>query len=59
MLLKDEINVDNFKKKNDEIKESEKCRESIVNMIKCNRKKLEELDKMRVNFNNELIVIKE
>lgn len=57
--LKDEINVDNFKKKNDEIKESEKRRESIANTIKCNRKKLEELDKMRVDFNNELTAIKE
>lgn len=59
IILKDETNVDNFKKKNDEIKESEKRRESIANTIKCTRKELEELDKMRVNFNNELTAIKE
>jgi len=58
-LLKSETKVNDFNKKNEEIKTIEKERERIANSVKENRKLLENLEIKKEKLNSELTLIKE
>lgn len=58
-LLRSEIEIDDFNKKNEEIKISEKERERLAKHIKDERQLLERLESRRKILNDELIYIKE
>ncbi|EKQ53589.1 MULTISPECIES: SMC family ATPase [unclassified Clostridium] len=58
-LLKAETLVENFIKKNDEIKQIEKKREELAKAVKLNRDSVEKLEKQKEQLSNELILAKE
>lgn len=58
-LLKSETKVNDFNKKNEEIKIIEKEREKLVKIVKDNRKLVESLENKKEKLNNELTSIKE
>jgi len=58
-LLKAETSVDDFNKKNEEIKTIEKEREKLAKIVKSNRELVEKLENKREKLNSELTFIKE
>ncbi|MCE5221706.1 MAG: AAA family ATPase [Clostridium sp.] len=58
-LLKSETGINDFNKKNEEIKIIEKEREKLAKIVKHNRKLIESLENKKEKLNNELTSIKE